>query len=190
VANVRLERVLFLVTGKTDQERRSDSARESSRNYYLRNKEKILARDKERRAANPEQMLELNKKRREDYRARQSAQKKEYYLRNKEKILAANKKWRDANKEKAYEGTKEWRKANPDKLAKHRTEYYARNKEEISKRYAKRRAELSDGIVKNIFCQSQRGAGLRQKEVPAEMIPLIRASLLITRELRALSKKP
>lgn len=144
VANVRLESILVLVTGKTDTERR---------------------------------------------RARESAQKKEYYLRNKERILSANKAWREANIEKAAETGRKWREANAERVAKNKKSYFERNKDAILYREKERRANLSDGMVKERFCDSKAGAGLSRKDIPAEMIPLIRASMLITRELKGVNKK-
>ena len=58
-----------------------------------RNKEKVLAGQKDWRERNKEKVL---------------AAKKDWYERNKEKVLAAKKDWRERNKEKVLAGQKDW----------------------------------------------------------------------------------
>jgi len=72
--------------------------------YYLRNREKIMAQAKEYRLRNREKIL---------------TQKKEYYLRNKEKIKAQKKEY-----------SKEYYLRNKEKIKAQKKEYYLRNKAE------------------------------------------------------------
>lgn len=106
------------------------------RDYYKRNREKLLARSKARYAANSEKILDAEKKRRQDdpesFRAKQRAWNKgrlprkreiarETYRRRKLKdpewLRNSRQQWRNENKDKANASSREWKRRNPAKVS-------------------------------------------------------------------------
>ena len=76
MANVRLESILVLVTGKTDTERRRARESAQKKEYYLRNKERILSANKAWREDNIEKAAETGRKWREANAERVAKNKK------------------------------------------------------------------------------------------------------------------
>ena len=107
--------------------------------------------------------------------------KRREYLRKKEILLARTKAWRVANMDKEREIGRAWREANPEHKAQITRASYERNREEVIARQAERDRMLCDATVRARFA---RGSGLQSQDVPDEIIPLVRASLLINRELK------
>ena len=89
----------------------AEEKREYRREYYARNREKILARNKETtrawREANPEKVKETNRAWREANPEKMREYRREYYARNREKILEQKKEQRRRKKdEKSAEDEK------------------------------------------------------------------------------------
>lgn len=113
--------------------------------------------------------------------------KRQEYLRRKDVILARNKAWRDANPEKQKACMAAWREANPEKKAATRRASYERNKDAVIARQKERDAALCDATVRSRFCQN---SGLQSKDVPDQLLPAIRTSMLIKREIKKLKATP
>ena len=92
----------------------AEEKREYRREYYARNREKILARQKVWREANRE-------KERERVRA-----------------------WREKNPEKVKEIARAWREKNPEKVKEIVRAYYARNREKILEKKKEQRRRKKD----------------------------------------------
>jgi len=85
--------------------------------YYTKNKDHILQRNKEYRIEYEEQCLQ---------------QKKEYYIKNKEYITQIKKEHYKENREHILQLAKENRVKNKEKISQKRKEYYIKNKEHIT----------------------------------------------------------
>ena len=125
-----------------------------------------------------EQYVERRKQRRRDAKKRE-------YARRKDVILARAKAWRDANPEKSAACVKAWGEANPEKKAATTRRWYEKNREQILERARDAHATLIDSVVKSYFCD---GSGLQSKDVPIELLPAIRLSILIKREIKGQTK--
>lgn len=125
-----------------------------------------------------EQYVERQKQMRRDAKKRE-------YARRKDVILARAKAWRDANPEKASAAAKAWRESNPEKKAASTRRNYEKHRERRLERARVAHANLIDSVVKSYFCD---GSGLQSKDVPIELIPAIRLSILIKRELKGKRK--
>lgn len=112
-------------------------------------------------AVSPERAAEILRKR---------AQKKREYEYKRDVILARSKSWQEANRDKARELNRSWKE---------------RNRERVREKARARYDRLTDGMVRNVFAYDfAKDAPLRCGDVPDEMIPLIRQTMLIKRELR------
>ena len=103
----------------------AEEKREASREYYARNREKILARQKVWRKANPEKTREY---------------RRAYYARNPEKVK---------------EIVRAWQKENPDKVREAGRAYYARNREKIleqKKEQRRRKKDEKNAVVHGTLC--------------------------------------
>ena len=100
--------------GKQTETERRMKKHQYYREYYLRNREQILASVKKWREANP------GKRRR--YKIKYN---KEYYQKNREQRLVYGKKWREANPEKMRRYKAKWKKNHPQsyKMSKLRMRY-------------------------------------------------------------------
>lgn len=77
---------------RTSHERNPDGAKMAYKKYYAKNREKILAKDRDARIANLESFLQ---------------KERENYQRNRTSVLAKNKRWRESNPDKvAYQANK------------------------------------------------------------------------------------
>lgn len=103
------------------------------------------------------------------------------YQRRKAVLLARNKAWRDANPGLSSELAMRWKKANPERNAENKHRWYAENRELQLQRAAHAKETLTDSVVKSLYCA---GTGLQSKDIPAELVPAIRTTILIKRELR------
>lgn len=107
--------------------------------------------------------------------------KKREYQRRKEVLLERYRAWRGANLDRAKELEKACRDANPDRKAKNTRAYYERNREAVMARQRERDANLCDARVRVLYT---RGTPLQCKDVPDELIPLIRTTILLKREIK------
>ncbi|MDA9272056.1 hypothetical protein N9Q05_01565 [bacterium] len=98
---------------------------------YIKNKETILAKNKEYRDTNRDKILAYSKEFRNTNRETISAYKKERYIKNKETILAQCKEYRDTNKETISAKMKEYRNKNKETISAKMKEYRDKNKETI-----------------------------------------------------------
>lgn len=108
-------------------------------------------------------------------------QKKRAYQRRREELLQRNKAWREANPAKANACVKTWQTENPERKAANTKAYYERNKAAVLARSAVRNAELADSVVKGLYCAR---TPLQSKDVPDELVPLIRNSILVKRAIK------
>lgn len=120
----------------------------------------------------------------------QRAQKKRAYAKRREELLARNKAWKDANPEKMTALTRAWREAHPERNAQNKRAWYDRHRDEILARQSERdkydAENLTEKYVRESFVRSGGGKhmGLSRKDVPKEMIPLLRVTYQIKRHLR------
>lgn len=112
-------------------------------------------------------------------------QKRRYYEANREQILARGRAWRAANPEKASALNKAWREANQEKHRANKQRWDEEHREEKRALQAMRDALLCDATVKGRYASR---SGLSSADVPDEIVPLIRASMMIRREIRAKKK--
>jgi 5-methylcytosine-specific restriction endonuclease McrA len=119
--------------------------------YYEKNKEKKLAKDRERYERNKEKILERHKEQRKKDPERFRKNKRKTYLNNRESILESVrryrkenpekfqesiKKYRENNREKVRQTNREWRKRNPD----YKSDYYKRHPHLNAEKSSNRRA--------------------------------------------------
>jgi len=97
-----------------------------TKEYYIKNREKIIAYSKEYKENNKEKIKKTRKK-----------QMKQWRINNSEKISEYNKKHYIKNKEKILEYGKKWRKENREKVREQGRISYEKHKEEIKKRFKK-----------------------------------------------------
>lgn len=129
-----------------------ECTRQWRRENREKNKEKIQAQEKARRAANPEKIKEYKRKEVERNRANpepvrarnnawyeknredQKAKKRQYYNDNKEKLKAEKKRSYEKNKEKIKARDIIYREKNKEKISARRKEYYKKNQKAICKK--------------------------------------------------------
>ena len=90
----------------------------SWKKYYLKNREKILQKRKEKYRENWDILTEKRKayRSKEEVKAMMIAYDKKYRLTNRDKIKASQKKYRDKNKGKRKEYMRNWASENRDKV--------------------------------------------------------------------------
>jgi len=106
----------------------------NGKEYYLKNKDKILEQQKKYKLKNKEKLIEY---------------RREYYLKNKEKRNEYKKEYCLKNKEKISESKKKYYLENKDKILEQIKEYQLKNKEKISeskKKYEKNRRKTDIGF--------------------------------------------
>ena len=115
----------------------AEEKREYRREYYARNREKILERNKETN------------------RAWQKA--------NPEKVKERARAWREKNPEKAKETTRAWREKNPEKVKEANQKYYYKNREKIlarQKEQRRRKKDEKNAVVHGTLCGDDPGGVL------------------------------
>lgn len=122
--------------------------------------------------------------RRASYAEHARQQKREYYLRNRERILARNKEWRTANPEKERACREAWQATNQGRVAELKRANYERHREKRLADARRRHDELADSVVRARVARGDRSLGLTSADVPDEVLPFFRQTLLIRRELR------
>lgn len=121
-----------------------------SKEYYLKNREKLLAHYKAYREANKELIAERKKADFEKHREKRKEKQKEWRLKNAEKLKADKRAFFQKNKEKIYEARKasawtgkakeysaKYRERNKEKLAQSAKRWVEENREKV--RAAKKR---------------------------------------------------
>jgi hypothetical protein len=83
----------------------------------------------------PEKDRESSKEYYQDNKERISKYNKEYYQDNKERILKYQMEWKRNNKEKVSEHRKKYNQSNKEKIATYKKEYYQANKERLVKQH-------------------------------------------------------
>lgn len=104
------------------------------------------------------------------------------YERRKEVLKARNRAWQLANPEKAKACTKAWAEVNREHLTEKKREWYDANRDLQLQRAADAQRNLADSVVRARFAA---GSGLSASAVPDELVPVVRLSILIKRELKA-----
>lgn len=140
------------------------------RAYYLANKDKIIAKNKQWYVDNKEKAQEIGTAWREDNKERL----KEYRKINKDKISERQKRWREDNKERLSAASKAYYADNRDRCLAYNKRWALTNKEhlkEYSKKYAesgKRREYQKKN--KHIFQNnSAKYRALKRKQVPVHL---------------------
>lgn len=136
---------------------------EYDKEYYLKNRAKVLSRVKGYYQKNKEKIIAKIKERNLKDKDKVSVRQKEYYLKNKEKILSKTKKYKLKNKEKVIE----YILKNKDKLKVKRKIFYLNNKEKIlvkAKEYRLKNPELQK---KDSLKRREKRALLRNKRIAA-----------------------
>ena len=121
-----------------------------------------------------------------NYSDKDRESKRLYYLKHKEKIIARNKQWRQENPDRVKKIGKLWRQANTEKKAASRRAWYEANREIVLARQAERYRQLADATLRSRFCAN---SDLQSRDVPDELLPIIRMSILIRRELRGVARE-
>lgn len=132
------------------------------KDYYEKNREQLLAKQKlAREAADPEKTREYFKQHYLKNRERNLAQTKAWYQENRETNLAYQARWRTENAERLLEERRKlradnpeafreagraWRKANPDRKRVHDATYVAANREKLRERHREYYVEHSEEI--------------------------------------------
>lgn len=152
---------------------------EYKKEYYQKNKEKIIAKVSEWqrnnsdrvnkknriwREKNREKYLEQQRLRMQRWRQENSEKNKEiqkiYRENNREKCREECRKWRTMNPEKAREATRIWRANNPDKIEEyvkiHAPIYYQENRDKILIRMMPYRMILNDNSVCSICLSKEK----------------------------------
>ena len=132
---------------KAWREHRKARRAETNRAYYERNREKVLARQKERRAENSEEMAEYARR---------------YYQEHKSHLLALERQRREANPDTFRERDRAWRVANADKVNENSTRYRARRRgsSDVESGVSWRTVAARDGMACTycgIICDEQDG---------------------------------
>lgn len=109
------------------------------------------------------------------------AEKKREYQRRKEVFLARGKTWQAANPEKFKAAVANWKAENPERVADAKRAWYEANRASQLARAAARNIELADSVVKS---QYVRGTPLQSKDVPDDLAPLIRTTILVKRAIK------
>jgi len=105
------------------------------KNYYEKNKEKLLAYDKEYRKENKKKIFEYDKEYRnsENFKEKCKIRRQKYYIENKEQIIIKTKDYYKNNKVKKKSYDQNHYKKNKEKISKKHSETYQVNKEQIQK---------------------------------------------------------
>lgn len=114
------------------------NSKEYKREWYLKNRERILKERKAYRAANKELLSERAKRHREQNPDKVRAKQRESYQRHRDKALARVRKYQAANKEKISEKGKVYREKNKERIK----AYYKQNKERALEHNRQRRAKI------------------------------------------------
>lgn len=115
--------------------------------YYFKNKDKILAKRKQRYQKNKEKELEKAKEYRKNNRECLIEYQAEFYKQNKEKVLARRKRYYEQNKEKELLKRKQRYEQNKEKELSRKKEYRINNKEKI-KEYHKNHRDRKNLLYK------------------------------------------
>lgn len=124
----------------TNKNNRKNYNSEYKHNYYIKNKDRILNREKQYRLDNIEKFKEKEKLYYVNNTERILEYQKMYRIKNKESIRQKRKEYYSNNKELINTKTREYYKNNKEKLLFKSKQYYIENKEKISeycKAYAK-----------------------------------------------------
>lgn len=135
--------LLYLSTmGKNNKAHKQEYDRE----YYKKNRAKIIKRSKDYAEKNKEKVRESQKEYRERNRERITRNKHEYYEANKEQLLAKSHERYVNNIDHIREQTKEYRKANADAIKKRKKAYADSHKEQLSEYTRNYREQHADDI--------------------------------------------
>lgn len=123
---------------------------ETKRAWEAKNREKILAQQRERRRKNPER----TKRHLAKYKSENSEKIKEinkiWQQNNKDRVRKNARAWRAKNKDKVKARTRKWRLENPEKMQAHRDKWLEENREYKKQKEAEWRAfNIDHNSVKN-----------------------------------------
>ena len=121
----------------------AEEKREYNRQYYLKNKERLLEQVKQYQSENKERIAERKKRYRKDNKERIAEKNKQYYQDNKERLAEYNKQYQSENKERIAEQRKQYRKDNKERIA----QYYQDNKERLAEYNKQYRSENKERIL-------------------------------------------
>lgn len=124
----------------------------STKQYYTSNKKRLLKSRKLQRQTNKEKILEYNKQYRENNKEKISINGKKYYQNNKDSIKYGAKLYRENNKKSILEHNKQYRIKNEKYLKKYRKQYRKNNRLVINEWFRNKR--IADPIFKLNNCIS------------------------------------
>ena len=113
---------------ESDKKRYEKSKKEG---YYEAKKEERAKYQKEYYQKNRERLLRNGKKWREENKEHHNEYCREYNKRNREKVYEHNKKWKKENKERITQYHKRYREANLEELIQYQKEWYEANKDRV-----------------------------------------------------------
>jgi len=122
--------------------------KDKKREYRIKHRDKILAKQREWYAANKEEQRKKHKEWYEKNRDKVCEKQKEDRLKNPEKYKERSKKLYRKHREKRLEYHKKYNAKNKDKIAKRRKEYYYKNKSKYNERSSTYRKNNPDKVWK------------------------------------------
>lgn len=121
-------------TRRNTYEVNPEKMREISREFYHANLEKVRESLRKRYHANPEKAREASRKYRNTNIEKVRERDREYYEVNPQKVRERNRKYYEANAEKRREARRKWAKANPEKNRAQASKWAKANPEKIKER--------------------------------------------------------
>lgn len=121
---------------------------------------------------------------------RQRAEKKRAYDLRRNELLARHKAWRDAHPEVVKACGKESRERHRETRLAGKKNYYQRNREYVLQQNAGYARDLAPHVLRSRFVDKDRKAGLTSRDVPDELLPLIKIQILIKRALQEKKDRP
>lgn len=124
--------------------------------YYIENKEKVRAVNKEWRTNNPDKAHEISHRNYINNKEKSREHSRQWQKDNPDKVKAASAKWRANNKQKQIQATVNWKKNNPDKLRIAKQRQYQRYKQDLQFVLSGRIANGIRHSLKNIGSKANR----------------------------------
>ena len=122
----------ILLKQKKYYQENKDKIRKNTKEYKLKNKERILLKQKEYYKENKDKIAKINKEYNIRNKEKCAQAKRKYYQKNREKIIEKNIEYNKNNPEKCLAALRKYSKTHKAKIAERSRAYNMRNKELIS----------------------------------------------------------
>ena len=140
-------------------EKNKDRFKETARNYYKKNLEKIRKYKKEWEEENSDRLKERRKNYYKENCEKLNERNKNWYERNKKLTLVYSNNYRKRNPEKKRETCKKWNQRNKDRCAQYSVNYRMKNSEKVKSEKKKKVKELNDCyIISNLSKKTGKNA--------------------------------